>query len=357
MIRNILLGVFATAATVFGTLYVYNLAQPEPVHPVFTAGPAADDGRIAALEKRLADQDAELKQLRTLLDADRKKLREMKDADEAMALMSASSKKSAAAPPPVMTNNPLGQIFQAVGAMFTNPATMKAMSRGMRGSMRSRDHLYDAFIAKAGLNEEQARTFRRLLHKKQMAKFGRGWMGGEEADAQTKEADDELKNLLGSNYGAYLAYENQIPARNFVDSFAASMEDSDGANLSSQTREALVTAIAAIPGMSQDEQMKSFQAGFKPGQPIDPNKMFDRQMDKTMEHYDQIVAASKPILTPAENAALDEYLGEKIAQQEMGANVAKAIIPAIFGTNGIPNFIAPGGQASGAVSVEAGPAP
>lgn len=317
-----------------------------------------DDGRFAALDKRVADQATEIERLRTLLDAERKKLRALQDADDALALMQASSRSSPAAPPPpAMTNNPLANIFQAVGSIFTNPATMKAMTRGLRGSMRARDHLYDAFIAKAGLNEEQGRTFLRLLHKKQMAKFGRGWMGREEADAQTKEADNDLKSLLGSNYDAYLAYENQIPARSFVDGFAASLEDSDGKALSAQAREGLVSAIAAIPGMSQDDQMKGFQADFTPGQPFDPNKMFDRQMDKTMEHYDQIVAAAKPVLTPAENAALDEYLGEQIAQQEMGANIARAIVPAIFGTNGIPNFLPPGGASTGAVQVQVITAP
>lgn len=361
MPRHLLLLVLLAAGTLgLAALYLARRAAPEAAAP--EAVPVErDDGKLAAMERQLAAQAAELKQLRVLLDEQRRKNEALRQADEALALMASSPTRNPPAAPaaaPAVTNNPFAQILQSIGTIFTNPATMKALSRGMRGSMRERDHLYDAFIAKAGLNDEEARAFRRLIHKKQMAKFGRGWMGREESDDQLRQAGDDLRTLLGPRYDAYLAYENQLPARTFVDGFAASLEDSDGKGLSAQSREDLIAAVAAIPGMSEADRAGSFEADFKPGQPVDPQKMVDRSMERTMEHYDQIVAAARPVLTPAENAALDEYLGEQVAQQEVGANIAKSILPAIFGTNGVPGFLAPGGgSTTGGVNVRVITAP
>jgi hypothetical protein len=90
--------------------------------------------------------------------------------------------------------------------------------------------------------------------------------------------------------------------------------------------------------MMADERGQGGPAGGTgTAQPATIEQALERDMDRTMERYDQIVAAAQPVLSPEENKALDAYLGQRIQEREMGANVAKTVLPALFGTNALPS--------------------
>lgn len=340
-LKNLLLAGFAVGALLFAILYGRELSRPSPPPPEPVV--VTNDPRVAALELRLSEQQRELKQLHDLLAAERARSVEpaKKDAPVRFAAESA----------PVATNaaNPFGQILQAVSSVLTNPAAVKSITDRFGNAMRVRQRLYADFIKQAGLNEQQAREFNRLVRLKRQAQLGARWMGADEARRQVEEADQGLQKLLGNSYQDYAAYENQMPARYFVESFDLQMADR-GAPLSAESKSRLIDAIALVPGMMNDERGgAATPAEGAPGQPATIEQALEKDLDRTMERYDQIVAAAQPVLTPAENKALDEYLGQQVQDREMGANVAKAVLPALFGTNGIPGgrIGLPGGSNSG----------
>jgi hypothetical protein len=138
-----------------------------------------------------------------------------------------------------------------------------------------------------------------------------------------------------------------MPARMFAERFGLFLEDRQSP-LDAARKTSLINALAALPGMSADGGAAfSMQAGA--GGPRDFGAAVERQLDQTVENYDRIVAAAKPILTAEENKALDEYLGQQLQQRELGAQITKSIVPAIMGTNRLP---AGPGATSSAVTVE-----
>lgn len=326
--KNLLLVVLACTALLLGLLYGRERTRPLPVTPAPVV--VTNDPRVAVLESRIAEQERELKQLRQLLATERDRL-----ADTEKQVAAATV---AAAPPPVsaQTNNPFGQILQAVSSVLTNPAAVKSITDRFSNAMRMRQRLYADFIKLAGLDEQQAREFNRLVRLKRQAQLGARWMGEDEARRQAGEADQGLQKLLGDRYQDYTAYENQMPARYFVESFDLQMSD-QGHPLSAQSKARLVDAIALLPGMMSDERGQGgASTGAGSAQPVTIEQALERDMDRTMERYDQIVAAAQPVLSPEENKALDAYLGQRIQEREMGANVAKTVLPALFGTNALP---------------------
>ena len=106
-------------------------------------------------------------------------------------------------------------------------------------------------------------------------------------------------------------------------------------------------ALAAVPSLSADGS-PGFTAGFQPGGSRDINQAVESQLDRTVARYDQIVAAAQPVLSASENQALDEYLGARMQEQEVGAQLTRAIVPVFLGTNRVPG----GPAATGTVTVQ-----
>lgn len=317
---------------------------PEP-------GPAAEDvadaaAQRAALERRVREQSDELAQLRALLQEAR--------AQSARAPASAAATNegiplltSTPQGVTIATNNPLGQILQAVSTVMTNAGALRSFGENMRNQGRLRGRLYDDFIQQAGLDPAQAGELKALLQRRRSIEMRRAWVGDEETDRQLAELNGQIRALTGEAAFARLeTYDQQMPARMTAERFALFMEDR-GTPLSADARTRLVGALAAVPSLSADGS-SGFTAGFQPGGSRDINQAVESQLDRTVARYDQIVAAAQPVLSASENQALDAYLGARMQEQEVGAQLTRAIVPVFLGTNRVPG----GPAATGTVTVQ-----
>jgi hypothetical protein len=301
-----------------------------------TAAAPADDARPIALERRVREQADELAQLRSLLQEAR--------AQQAQAEARLAAVPTNAAVPlltstpqgvTIATNNPLGQILQAVSTVMTNTGALRSFGENMRNAGRLRGRLYDDFIQQAGIDPARANELKALLQRRRSIEMRRAWVGDEETDRQLAVLNGQIRALTGDAAYAQLdLYDRQLPARMTADRFALFMEDR-GTPLSSDSRSRLIGALAAVPGLSADGS-PGFAAGFQPGGSRDLNQAVESQLDRTVERYDLIVAAAQPVLSSSENQALDEYLGARMQEQEVGAQFTRAIVPVFMGTNRPP---------------------
>ncbi len=318
---------------------------PEP-------GPAADDAAAAAaqraaLERRVREQADELAQLRALLQEARAQQPpapgDAGPTNEATPLLTSTPQGVT-----IATNNPLGQILQAVSTVMTNAGALRSFGENMRNQGRLRGRLYDDFIQQAGLDPAQAGELKALLQRRRSIAMRRAWVGDAETDRQLAALNDQIRALTGdSAYARLETYDQQLPARMTAERFALFMEDR-GTPLSADSRTRLVGALAAVPSLAADGS-PGFAAGFQPGGSRDLNQAVESQLDRTVARYDQIVAAAQPVLSASENQALDEYLGARMQEQEVGAQLTRAIVPVFLGTNRVPA----GPESTGSIAVQA----
>ncbi len=300
--------------------------------------PPAD--RTAALERRVREQGDELNQLRALLKEERAQ-RAAAEARLAEFPTNGATPLLTGTPQGVViaTNNPLGQILQAVSTVMTNPAAMRSVRENFGAWGRMQGHLYDDLLKGLELSDSQRREFERLLRQRRNAAMGARWLGEEEAKRMAEQAEEGLRALLGDRYGELDEYERQMPARQFAERFDIYLKDRNQAAMDPARKAQFIGALAELPGMSTDRPASRSEEGA--GRPRDLGSLVDRQLDQTVESYDRIVVTAQPILTPAENQALDGFLGERMQEREIGATMTKAIVPALFGTNAVGGTPAP----------------
>ena len=294
------------------------------------AAAPAPDPRVQALERRIHELYGEIAQLRSLL-------------EEARAKQAAAEARLAAVPTnaspllartgegfTVATNNPLGQVLQAVSGVLTNPVAMRTLRDNLGAWGRMQGHVHDDFLAGLSLSDTQRREFDRLVRMRRNAAMSARWMGEQEGARMAAEAEAGLRSLLGAHYADLETYEKDLPARLFADRFNLYLQDRQLA-MEPAHKAQFVAALAALPGMSTDHPGASDGAE----RPRDVGAALDRQLDQTVENFDRIVAAAKPVLSAEENHALDSFLGEQLQQREVGASVTRAIVSPLLGT-GVP---------------------
>ena len=334
--KNALIVLLVLAGVGLGAGVWLTSRAPSAPAPAAVA-PSPDDAERVRLEKAKEDLEGEVARLRAQLDEERRKNQAKKVEQDLAGVLA----ESAPAPRAPAAGDPMADLGRALSTILTNRAL--TASGGLFAGARAHQRAYARLGQSLGLDAEQSRRLERLLQQRRFAE----WTGN---DGQLQAADAGLKELLGARYGELEARENQIPAEVFTERFTMFMEGRQ-TPLSADSRNRLALALAGVEGLDDRGGMdrEGLRMMFQPGQQTDVAAVVDEAVARTENRYDKIMAAAQPALSAEEYQAFDEYVGTRMEQQEMGAGIAKAVMPSIV--QGVQNLQMLGEGTNAAVGI------
>ena len=140
--------------------------------------------------------------------------------------------------------------------------------------------------------------------------------------------DEKIKELLGEDgFAAYKEYEKELPSRLFVDDFATDLSEAGLALSDEQYAAMLKLDPDAVKGVPLSYSPMSITLNGSSG---NVEEMVDGAVAKVVDDFSSTLDHAEGILTEGQMEVFDGYLGERLQQKEMAAEVAETILPNVI---------------------------